>query len=94
MRVNIPLANQNVSPSEDPAALQAATRRVDAAKQPDSSAHIPSNELEGLLTALRDFPEVRQEIIQEVARRLVGEGFTTLKSVDQTVQAILRTIRS
>jgi DNA-directed RNA polymerase sigma subunit (sigma70/sigma32) len=94
MRVNIPLANQNVTPSEESATAQSAVRRVDGPKPPDSSAHTPSNELEQFLSSLRDFPELRQEVIQEVARRLAGGELTTPQSLDQTVQAILRTLRS
>lgn len=90
MRVNIPLANQLVAASEGSTSVGGTPRRANGTRSSDST-HAPSPELSALLGALRDVPELRQETIQEVSKRLSSGELSTPQAADQTVQAILGT---
>jgi len=89
MRINNPLTNQQIA--QPGATLQGSARRTDGTVTPDSSLRTQSPELTDLLRAMRDVPDLRQEVVQNVATRLANGEFSTSKAVDQTVQAMLGT---
>ena len=91
MRITNPLGNQQIAQPGNPAALQGSARKTDGAAAPNSSLRTQSPELTDLLAAVREIPDLRQDVVQDVASRLANGEFSTPKAIDQTVQAMLGT---
>jgi len=88
MRINNPLAKQQIS---QPGPVLGGAQRNDGTVTPASSLQLQSPELTDWLRAMREVPDIRQEVVQKVANRLANGEFSTAKAVDQTVQAMLGT---
>ncbi|HLN29713.1 MAG TPA: hypothetical protein VK395_18350 [Gemmataceae bacterium] len=88
MRINNPLAKQQIS---QPGPLHGGAERMDGTAPPDSSLQLQSPELTDWLRAMRDTPDLRPEVVQNVVNRLANGEFSTAKAVEQTVQAMLGT---
>jgi hypothetical protein len=54
----------------------------------DASLHVPSPELVDLLSRVKETPQVRQEVLQRVARRLASGYYSTPDAAEKTAEAI------
>lgn len=90
MRIDPSLPQTNVA---QPEATQSAAEQL----RPDSTAaslstagiHTPSDELTQLLNQIGRVPEVRPDLLKEVAQRLAAGEYRTPKARDAVVEAIL-----
>jgi hypothetical protein len=55
----------------------------------DRSQHLPSPELQQLTAAVRNLPEVREDVVQRVAGQLAAGQYLTPEAAEQTAQAML-----
>jgi hypothetical protein len=53
------------------------------------STHTPAPELTQFVSQLRQIPELREEVVREVAQRLARGVYATPQALDRTVQAML-----
>jgi len=85
-------AHPAVGALDDVAAADRASRRpsVGAAIPLETSGHTPAPELVHLLDLLQQTPEIRQDLVQQVAQRLAEGGYQTPAALEQTAEALLR----
>lgn len=75
------------------AARAPARSDVAAPPQPDPVAHTPAPEVQQALSLLRQVPEVRQDVVQQVALQLNTGTFLTDSAARQTANAILNALQ-
>lgn len=83
------LGNLNLSGAGDLRSARTAARRVADDARLTEETHTPAPELMHLLNTLRQIPQLRQEVIGEVAQRLAGGDLLTPEATEGTVKAIL-----
>ena len=97
MDVRGPLANQNVNPNEV-LPKQGETHRLESAgpkiptdhlQQSSSAEHQRAPEVVRLTSQLKEIPEVRQDVIARVEKRLNDGVYLTRESAERTAEAIL-----
>lgn len=84
-----PLASQQISTSQDLRAAASADRRGAPTVSAEEEAHQPAPEFVRMMDIIRQIPQIRQEVVGEVARRLAGGELLTTGAAEDTVQAIL-----
>lgn len=90
MRINnIYLTNLPVDHAEGKEADAPERPEGAPAVTPGVSAHVPSAELTGLLEQVRNTPEVRQELLAEIARRMADGYYLTSEAAERAADAIL-----
>jgi hypothetical protein len=87
MRIDNPLASQQVEPLIQPA-TQGAGRPAATTAIDQASAHSPAPEILDLVSQLGQVPQIREEVVQAVAQRLASGQLLAPQSTSQTVQAI------
>ena len=87
---NTYLTNRTLSQTEQPATTPDAAARAAAGAQPPpaASAHVPSPELLDLLDRVKKAPEVRQDVLAQVAQRLSNGYYNTRAAATKTAEAI------
>lgn len=83
------LGNQNIGGTADLRPERASARRVADDPRAAEETHTPAPELVRLLQTLQQIPQLRQEVIGEVAQRLAGGELQTPAATEGTVRAIL-----
>lgn len=65
--------------------------RPEGAAKPiqDTSAYVPATELQALLEAARQQPQVRREILKDVAERLAQGEYQTRAAAERAADALL-----
>jgi hypothetical protein len=56
--------------------------------------HTPAPEIAALVNQLRQIPELREEVVREVAQRLACGDYSTPEALNRTVQAMLDSTRA
>ena len=85
-----PLTHQQIAtPRELRSAPNASGQRGAVAVTAEEEAHTPAPEFVRMMDIISQIPQVRQEVVGEVARRLAGGELQTPEAADETVQAIL-----
>src|SRR5262245_51467594 len=85
-----PLTHQQIAtPRELRASPGTTGQRGGVAAPAEEEAHTPAPEFVRMMDIIRQIPQVRQEVVGEVARRLAGGELQTPEAMDATVQAIL-----
>ncbi len=90
MRINNSLPNPNVGRPASQVPPQQTSSQTSESAQLDASTHAPSAELARLLDSLRQVPQLREEVVREVAQRLSAGELNTRAAVERTVDSILR----
>jgi hypothetical protein len=87
---NTYLTNRTLVSTEQPAPTPDATKGAarGAPPQPEASSHVPSPELLDLLQRVRQAPDVRQRVLQQVSERLKSGYYLTRAAAAQTADAI------
>ena len=88
MHVNDALTSQKIAGA--PSTVQQSTaQQAGTASAESVSTHTSAPELQDVLSALRQIPQVREEIVREVAQRLAGGYYSKANIPERTVQSIL-----
>jgi hypothetical protein len=88
MHVNDALTSQKVAGT--PSTVQQSTGQQAGTTPAESvSTHTSAPELQDVLNALRQIPQVREELVREVAQRLAGGHYSKPNTPERTVQSIL-----
>ena len=82
------LTNQQITTSRELRATSTASERRGAAPTKEEE-YRPAPEFVRLMDIIRQIPQIRQEVIGEVAQRLAGGDLLTPQATDETVKAIL-----
>jgi hypothetical protein len=90
-RIDNTFAAQKLDRTQDTQGAQGSSRRAGILETPpqESVAHIPAPELQQALDRLRQIPELRQDLLEQVTRRLSGQNLLTPAAAAQTAAAIL-----
>ena len=83
------LANQQIGTSRELRAPPTTSERSGASAAAKEEEHTPAPEFVRLMDIISQIPQVRQEVIGEVARRLAGGDLLTTQATEDTVKAIL-----
>lgn len=59
-------------------------------KGPNFSLHTAAPEIVQLVRELKEFPEVREELVQQTIAKLRDGQYSTRESAEQTAEAVLR----
>jgi hypothetical protein len=89
MRVDKGLPKQDIQLPGQSHAAPAADSRPGLAPGATLSSRIRAPELRQFASNLQQVPELRQEVVGDVIRRLGQGEYVTSKAADQTVQAML-----
>jgi hypothetical protein len=87
---NTYLTNRTIVQTEDLAPATDTSRRPPTVAPDDSSSHIPSAELLGLVARVKQDAEIRPDVIARVTSRLSGGYYQSPEAVAKTVEAILQ----
>lgn len=84
-----PLTNQHIATSLELRAPTGATSQRETGALLGEEAHTPAPEFVRLMDIISQIPQVRQEVVGEVARRLAAGELLAPPATDETVKAIL-----
>jgi hypothetical protein len=92
-RINNSLTSQQLGAAENLQSATGAARRAELVptSQPQTITHTPAPEVQQALNALAGVPQVRPEVVQQVAQRLGTGQFQTRSAAEQTAAALLST---
>ena len=88
MHVNDALTSQKIAGAPS-TAQQSTAQQAGTTSAESVSTHTSAPELQDVLNALRQIPQVREEIVREVAQRLAGGYYSKTNIPARTVQSIL-----
>jgi hypothetical protein len=89
MRIDNTITSSALERPDNLSTTPAAPQPTTVASDPASAVHTPAQDLLSLQNNLRQIPELRQELVREVAQRLATGELLTQAALDETVKSIL-----